>query len=134
MPALCKVALAGESEFKIFGQAYDTKDGTGERDYIHVNELAEAHVLALKNIENISSFRCFNLGSSKGTTVLELVKAFERVTGIKIPYVYYPARRGDVASAVANPTLFYEFTGFKFSNDIEKMCRDSWRYFRNDEF
>lgn len=125
MPYLTQVAIGKLKELKVFGNDYNTVDGTGVRDYIHVMDLAEGHVLALKKLEQDSGLVIYNLGTGRGTSVLELVHAYEEATGIKIPYVIAPRRPGDVAENYASTDKAFRELGFKAKYNITDACRDS---------
>lgn len=128
MPYVTQVATGERAQLNVFGNDYATRDGTGERDYIHVVDLAEAHALAVEYICAQDVSVTVNLGTGRGTTVLELVKAFEAATGREIPLVIAPRRPGDVASYYANPALAEQLFGWTAKLDVEDMCRDSWRW------
>lgn len=124
LPYVAKVAAGQLPCLSVFGNDYDTKDGTGVRDYIHVVDLAKAHLLALERAEKVSGVEYFNIGTGTGYSVLEIVKAFEDATGMKVPYKIVDRRPGDVASCYADPQKAYEVLGWKAENGIEEMCRD----------
>ena len=126
MPYITKVAKGELKELRVFGDDYDTVDGTGVRDYIHVMDLAEGHVAALKKMSGGVSV--YNLGTGRGTSVLERVTAFERVNGIKIPYKITPRRAGDIATCYAETKKAEQELGWKARRSVEDMCRDSWRF------
>ena len=128
MPYITQVATGARPELNVFGTDYPTRDGTGERDYIHVMDLAEAHALAVEYVCTQDCSKTMNLGTGLGTTVLELVKAFETVTRRKIPLHLAPRRAGDVPSYYANPALAEHLLGWKARRTIEDMCQDSWRW------
>ena len=112
----------------VFGDDYDTPDGTGVRDYIHVVDLARGHVSALAAVEKNCGVAVYNLGTGKGYSVLEIVKAFEKASGVKIPYVIDPRRPGDIAANYADPSKAERELGWKAQFGIEEMCRDSWNW------
>jgi UDP-glucose 4-epimerase len=112
----------------IFGNDYPTPDGTAVRDYIHVMDLAEGHVVALQAAERSSGIWTLNLGTGQGSSVLEMVHAFEAASGIKIPYEITPRRAGDVPTCCANPTAAYEQLGWRSKRDVHEMCADSWHW------
>lgn len=124
LPYVAKVAAGQLPYLSVFGNDYDTKDGTGVRDYIHVVDLAKAHLLALERAEKVNGVEYFNIGTGTGYSVLEIVKAFEDATGMKVPYKIVDRRPGDVASCYADPKKAYEVLGWKAENGIEDMCRD----------
>jgi UDP-glucose 4-epimerase len=128
MPYMTQVATGERPYLNVFGNDYDTPDGTGVRDYIHVVDLAEAHALALEHILNNDVSLTVNLGTGIGISVLELVAAFERATGRKIPVNIAPRRAGDVASYYANPAMAAQTFGWKARLDVDDMCRDAWRW------
>lgn len=126
MPFVCQTAAGIRKELQVFGDDYDTPDGTGVRDYIHVMDLAEGHAAALEKMgEGVS---VYNLGTGKGTSVLELVTAFERVNEIKIPYRITPRRAGDIAVCYAETKKAERELGWKARRTVEEMCRDAWRF------
>lgn len=124
-PYIAKVAMGELESLKVFGDDYDTKDGTGVRDYIHINDLADAHLRAL---EKLSQSKCevINLGTGKGYSVLEIVKAFEKMSNRAINLSIIDRRKGDVASCFADPTKAKVHLNWVASNNIDQMCRDSW--------
>lgn len=125
MPYITQVAVGKRDHLSIFGDDYDTPDGTCIRDYIHVCDLAEGHVLTLKKLFENPGLVIYNLGTGKGTSVLELVHAYEKATGIKIPYVIAPRRAGDVPQNYAGTKKAEEELGFKAKFNVEDSCRDS---------
>ncbi len=129
MPYITKVAKGELKELRVFGDDYDTPDGTGVRDYIHVMDLAEGHVAALKKMNQGVSV--YNLGTGKGTSVLELVTAFERANGLKIPYRITPRRAGDIAVCYAETEKAEKELDWKAKRSVEDMCRDAWRFEAN---
>lgn len=128
MPYIMKVATGELEKLHVFGNDYDTADGTGVRDYIHVVDLAKGHIKALLYLKNNAGIHAFNLGTGKGYSVLELVDAVEKETGVKVPYVIDERRPGDVAACYADCTLASEKLGFKAEKNIEDMCRDSYNF------
>jgi UDP-glucose 4-epimerase len=128
MPYVTQVATGERPHLNVFGRDYDTPDGTGVRDYIHVVDLAEAHALALEHIFDHDVSLTVNLGTGRGISVLELVAAFERATGRTIPLNFAPRRAGDVASYFADPSLAAQIFGWKAKLDVDDMCRDAWRW------
>lgn len=128
MPYLCQVAEGTLPLLHIFGSDYPTPDGTGIRDYIHVQDLAGGHVRALEQLHERPGIFTYNLGTGKGTSVLELVKAFERVNGLTIPYLFDDRRPGDQAEVFADPTLAQKDLGWKSQFSIEEACRDAWNF------
>ena len=127
MPYIMKVATGELKCLGVFGNDYDTPDGTGVRDYIHVVDLAKGHVLAIEKYAKPGVHIC-NLGTGKGYSVLEIVGAFERVNGVKIPYVIKDRRPGDIATCYADPSRAKEQLGWVATRGIDEMCRDSWNY------
>lgn len=125
MPYLTQVAVGKLKELKIYGNDYPTPDGTGIRDYVHVMDLAEGHVLTLVKLAENPGLVIYNLGTGKGTSVLELVHAYEKATKIKIPYVFFPRREGDVAENYASTSKAEKELGFKAQYNIVDACRDS---------
>jgi len=132
MPYITQVAVGKLKELRVFGNDYPTVDGTGVRDYIHVVDLAIGHVKALEKVMNTTGIEAYNLGTGRGYSVLELVSAFEKVTGIKIPYKIVDRRPGDVAICYADPTKAKEELGWVATRGIEEMCRDAWRWQSNN--
>lgn len=128
VPFITQVAVGKLSELHIFGNDYPTPDGTGIRDYIHVVDLAKGHLAALRNLDKIQGIEIFNLGTGKGYSVLDVIKAFEKESGITIPYKITKRRYGDVASCYADPTKSERFLGWKAEKNINDMCRDSWNW------
>ena len=128
MPYVTQVAVGKLKELGVFGNDYDTPDGTGVRDYIHVVDLARGHVKALKKIEDKSGLSIYNLGTGQGYSVLDLVKNFEEATGVKIPYVIKPRRPGDIATCYSNAQKAEKELGWKAEYGIKEMCADSWRW------
>lgn len=128
MPYITQVAVGKLDELGVFGDDYDTPDGSGVRDYIHVMDLARGHVAALKALEPEGALSIYNLGTGNGTSVLELVHAFEKATGVKVPYAIKPRRAGDVAACYADCTKAERELGWKARYDIDDMCADSWRW------
>ena len=132
MPYITQVAVGKLKELGVFGNDYDTPDGTGVRDYIHVVDLANGHVKALKAIENNCGLAIYNLGTGQGYSVLDLVKAFEEANGIKVPYAIKPRRPGDIATCYSDPSKAERELGWKAQYGIVDMCRDAWRWQKNN--
>ena len=132
MPYITQVAVGKLAQLRVFGDDYDTPDGTGVRDYIHVDDLAHGHILALKKIEEKPGLLIYNLGTGKGTSVLELVHAFEEANNIKINYAIVDRRPGDIAECYANADKAYREMGFKCTRSIVDACRDSWNWQKNN--
>lgn len=132
MPYITQVAVGKLDHLNVFGDDYDTPDGTGVRDYIHVVDLAEGHVKALKAIEEGGGVEVFNLGTGRGYSVLDIVHAFERASGVKIPYAIAKRRPGDIAACYADPAKARAVLGWQAERGIEEMCRDSWNWQKNN--
>ena len=130
MPYITQTAIGMRKELGVFGDDYDTHDGTGVRDYIHVVDLASGHVCALKAIEEKKGLAIYNLGTGHGYSVLDVVKAFEKVNGLKVPYVIKPRRPGDIATCYAGTEKAKRLLGWQAEKGLEEMCRDSWRWQR----
>ncbi len=128
MPYITQVAVGKREELGVFGNDYDTPDGTGVRDYIHVVDLAKGHVKALKKIEENAGLKIYNLGTGVGYSVLDVVKNFEEATGVKIPYSIKPRRAGDIAVCYSDATKAKEELGWEAQYGIREMCEDSWRW------
>lgn len=130
MPYVSQVAVGKLPQLSVFGNDYDTVDGTGVRDYIHVVDLAKGHVAALQYLEHQTQlgFEPINLGTGKGTSVLELVNAFIKTTGQPVPYSIAPRRPGDIASCYASSDKAKHLLGWQAEFDIERMCTDTWRW------
>jgi len=128
MPYISQVAVGKLKELSVFGNDYNTKDGTGVRDYIHVVDLADAHVKAVAKLNEIDRVEIVNLGTGKGYSVLDIVKAFEEASGKKIPYKFAPRRAGDIAINYADPTYAKELLGWEAKRDLLDMCKSSWNW------
>lgn len=128
MPYITQVAVGKLQELSIFGDDYDTPDGTGVRDYIHIIDLAKGHVLALKDNLATTGSHVYNLGAGKGYSVLDLVKTFEKENGVTIPYTIKPRRAGDIATCYANSNKAKEVLGWTAQKTLADMVRDSWRW------
>ena len=128
MPYITQVAVGKLKELGVFGNDYDTPDGTGVRDYIHVVDLAKGHVKAVQKLEDNSGLSIYNLGTGKGYSVLDIVKNFEAATGVKIPYSIKPRRAGDVATCYSDATKAKKELGWEAEYDIKDMCADSWNF------
>lgn len=126
MPMINKVAQQELPVLKIFGNDYNTKDGTGVRDYIHVVDLAKGHVKAIEYIENYNTIESINLGTGKGYSVLEMVHTYMRVNNVAVNYIFTDRRPGDIAECYANPEKALRLLNWKAEYDLEKMCRDSY--------
>lgn len=132
MPYITQVAVGKLKELGVFGNDYDTPDGTGVRDYIHVVDLAVGHVKALKKIEEKAGLCIYNLGTGQGYSVLDIVKNFEEENDIKIPYVIKPRRAGDIATCYSDATKAKKELGWEAKYGIKEMCRDSWNWQKNN--
>lgn len=128
MPFITQVASGIRKELRVFGNDYPTPDGTCIRDYIHVVDLARGHVLACEYLERTTGCDVFNLGTGVGSSVLDMVKAFERVNNIKIPYVIAERRAGDIARCYADASRAKEKLGWQAQKTLDDMCRDSWHW------
>jgi len=131
-PYITQVAVGKLKEVGVFGNDYDTPDGTGVRDYIHVVDLAVGHVKALKKIEENAGLCIYNLGTGTGYSVLDIVKNFEEATGVKIPYVIKDRRPGDIAACYSNAQKAKDELGWEAQYGIKEMCADSWRWQSNN--
>ena len=132
MPYVQQVAVGLREKLSVFGNDYDTADGTGERDYIHVMDLARGHVLAIQHLLNGKDSITVNLGAGKPVSVLGMIKAFEAVSGKTIPYQFAPRRAGDIGCFYADPTLSQQVLKFHTEYTIEDMCRDAWTWQSNN--
>lgn len=128
VPYITQVAVGKLKCLRVFGNDYDTKDGTGVRDYIHVVDLADGHIAALRKLEENCGLVIYNLGTGTGYSVLEMVHTFEKVSGRKIPYEIAPRRPGDIAQCYADPAKAKKELGWEAKLSLEKMCEDSWRW------
>ena len=128
MPFVAQVAVGRHEALSVFGDDYDTPDGTGVRDYIHVMDLVEGHVAALQYMWQRTDLLTLNLGTGKGVSVLEMVRAFEKASGRSVPFRIVERRPGDIACCWADPGLARELLGWQSSRDLDQMCRDLWRW------
>jgi len=128
MPYVTQVAVGKRKRLSVFGSDYPTHDGTGVRDYIHVTDLAKGHLKALEHLDKESGTEAYNLGTGKGSSVLDIIKTFEKVTGKKIPYELTDRRPGDAALCFANPGKAKRRLGWETEKDLEDMCRDAWNW------
>ena len=128
MPFITQTAVGKRDHLNVFGDDYDTHDGTGVRDYIHVVDLAQGHLDALKKIKDFDQVMTINLGTGNGYSVLDIVNAFEKVSGQKVPYKIAPRRSGDIAECYADPSYAKEILGWEAKRSIEEMCEDNWRW------
>lgn len=131
-PYITQVAVGKREKLGIFGDDYDTPDGTGVRDYIHVMDLAEGHVKALDKMREQPGMRIYNLGTGQGYSVLQMLRAFEKVCGREIPYEIKPRRPGDIGTCYADPSLAESELGWKAERGLEEMCRDAWNWQRRN--
>ena len=132
MPYITQVAIGRRPELGVFGDDYDTHDGTGVRDYIHVCDLAAGHVSALKAIQRNCGLGIYNLGTGHGYSVLDVVKACEKANGVPVKYSIKPRRPGDIATCYCDPTKAKDELGWEAQYGIEEMCRDSWNWQKNN--
>lgn len=132
MPYISKVASGKLECLSVFGNDYDTKDGTGVRDYIHVVDLAKGHIKAIEKISKDKGLFIYNLGTGVGYSVLDIINAFEKANGIKINYKIAPRRAGDIAICYSDPTKALNELGFKTTKTLEDMCKDAWNYEKNN--
>ena len=132
MPYIVRVAAGQLKELSVFGNDYNTPDGTGVRDYIHVVDLAKGHIKALEKLDKEGKgLFIYNLGTGTGYSVLDMVKAFERATGMNVPYKIAPRREGDIATCYAHPKKAKEELGWIAEKTLDDMCKDSWNYLKN---
>jgi len=134
LPYVAQVAVGRLKELSVFGSDYPTPDGTGVRDYIHVVDLAKAHVKAVEKLAQKPGFKVYNLGTGHGYSVLQIVKAFEKASGKPVPYVLKPRRPGDVAECWADPALAAAELGWTAARGIEEMCADTWNWQSHNPF
>ncbi|MBR3724350.1 MAG: UDP-glucose 4-epimerase GalE [Bacteroidales bacterium] len=132
MPYITQVAVGKRTELGVFGNDYPTPDGTGVRDYIHVVDLARGHVSALQALERGCGLDIYNLGTGHGYSVLDMVRAFEKVNGVRVPYSIKPRRAGDIATCYSNPAKALKELGWKALYGIDEMVRDSWNWQRQN--
>lgn len=134
VPFITQTAAGLRKELSVFGKDYNTPDGTCIRDYIHVSDVAEAHIFALKrlfNLENEKHFEVFNIGTGKGTSVLETIKAFEQVSGLALNYKFAPRRSGDVEKVYADTSLANQVLNWKAKRNLNDMMRSAWKWQQN---
>lgn len=127
-PYIAQVAAGRRERLNVFGDDYDTPDGTGVRDYLHVVDLAQGHLAAADHLADASGFRVYNLGTGQGTSVLECLRAFERATGSPVPYAVVDRRPGDIAVCYADPSAAARDLGWKAVRTVDDACRDAWRW------
>ena len=133
MPYIMKVAVGELDHLNVFVDDYETEDGTGERDYVHVVDLARGHIKALEKLEKEKQgIYYYNLGTGHPCSVLQLVKTFERVNNVKVPYKITDRRAGDLAKLYADPSKANQELNWKAEKDIEQMCKDSWNFMKNE--
>lgn len=132
LPYISQVAIGKLSQLKVFGNDYDTPDGTGVRDYIHVCDLAKGHVCAVKYALSHKGFEPVNLGTGNGSSVLDVVKAYEKACGKPVNYVIAPRRAGDIATSFADASKAERLFGWKATANIDEMCADSWNFIKNN--
>jgi UDP-glucose 4-epimerase len=128
MPFIAQTAVGKREKLRIFGDDYNTPDGTGVRDYIHVVDLAQGHLNALEKINVLEGVLTVNLGTGRGYSVLEMVHAFEKASGRSVPYEIAPRRSGDIAQCYADPSYAKEVLGWEARYDVDEMCEDAWRW------
>ncbi len=128
LPYVSQVAIGKREKLSVFGNDYNTPDGTGIRDYIHVVDLADAHLAALSHIKDTTTYRAINIGTGKGTSVLELIDSFQAASSKEIPYDILPRRAGDIASCYADVALAKDELGWEAKYSIDEACEDSWRW------
>ncbi|EJU55601.1 UDP-glucose 4-epimerase GalE [Neisseria meningitidis] len=128
LPYICQVASGRLPQLSVFGGDYPTPDGTGMRDYIHVMDLAEGHIAAMKAKGGVAGVHLFNLGSGRAYSVLEIIRAFEAASGLNIPYQIQPRRAGDLACSFADPSHTKQETGWETKRSLAQMMEDSWRW------
>ena len=128
LPVVAQVAVGQRERLSVYGDDYPTVDGTGVRDYIHVSDLAQGHVDALRYLERHPGLLTVNLGTGRPVSVLEMVRAFEQASGRPVPYQVVPRRPGDVAACWADPTLAQQLLGWRAQHGVQRMCEDAWRW------
>lgn len=132
MPFITQVATGKREFLSIFGNDYDTPDGTGVRDYIHVDDLANGHLKALQKLQQDVGLVTYNLGTGQGYSVLDMIKEFEKQSGKAVPYKFVPRREGDVAACYADPKMAAQALGWQAQKGLADMCRDSWHWQSNN--
>ena len=132
MPYITQVAVGRRPQLSVFGNDYDTPDGTGVRDYIHVVDLAKGHVAAVRYVTKNSGCEVFNLGTGTGYSVLDMVNSFVKVNGVDVPYQIVARRPGDIATCYADPAKSAEKLGWKAELGLDDMCRDAWNWQKNN--
>lgn len=132
MPYVTQVAVGKREKLTVYGDDYDTHDGTGVRDYVHVTDLAVAHISALEYANNHTGCEVFNVGTGNGSSVLDVVKTFEKVNDVKVPYAIGPRRAGDLATVYSDCSKAKEVLGYETQLSLEDMCRSSWKWQKNN--
>lgn len=132
MPYITQVAIGKREELSVFGDDYDTHDGTGVRDYIHVVDLASGHLKAVNKVMGMKGIEAYNLGTGTGYSVLDVINNFEKATDVKVPYKIIERRPGDIGTCYADASKAYKELGWKAEKNLEDMCRDSWRWQSNN--
>ena len=132
MPYITQVAVGKRLQLSVFGNDYDTPDGTGVRDYIHVVDLAKGHLKALESFEKLPGVGIYNLGTGVGYSVLDLVHNFEKANDLSIPYTIVDRRPGDIGTCYADASRASELLNWQTEKDLEDMCRDSWNWQKNN--
>lgn len=132
MPYITQVAIGKREELSVFGNDYDTHDGTGVRDYIHVVDLASGHLKAVNKVMGMKGIEAYNLGTGTGYSVLDVINNFEKATDVKVPYKIIERRPGDIGTCYADASKAYKELGWKAEKNLEDMCRDSWRWQSNN--
>ena len=133
MPEMIKVAKGAKKFLNVFGDDYDTSDGTGVRDYIHIIDLSDAHITALDYVNKNNGINFFNIGTGKGVSVLELIKTFEKVSGLCVPIKISNRRKGDCAICFANPKKANDILKWQANYDLHKMCSSAWEFVKNNK-
>jgi UDP-glucose 4-epimerase len=128
LPYMLQVAVGRRERLQVYGDDYETPDGSGVRDYIHVMDVAEAHCVALDHLDEEAGLRAFNLGTGSGVSVFELIASVEQASGVKIPYEIIDRQSGDVATLIADPSRIEKVWGWRTTRDLREMCDDAWRF------
>jgi UDP-glucose 4-epimerase len=134
LPYIAKVAAGALPELSVYGDDYPTPDGTGVRDYLHVCDLSRGHLDALRHVRENSGALAVNLGTGKGYSVLEVLAAFEKACGKKVPYKTVPRRPGDIATCYADPALAKNILGWEATRSLDEMCADTWNFIVSNQF
>jgi UDP-glucose 4-epimerase len=130
LPYMMQVAVGRRQKLQVYGGDWETPDGSGVRDYVHVMDVAEAHRVALEHVDDAAGLHAFNVGTGVGISVLELIAAFEAVSGVTVPYEVIGRQPGDVATLVADPSKLDKEWGWRTSRGLREMCADAWRFQR----